>query len=191
MKRRIDFDRYKKSEAAPGINGIIPEDLRRLYCDSNELQSVVKMVDKNNLVFWKSEGNWSMHQMLLALLEITGKADVFISSYAMGETPARVLQQLWQNEVINNIVCVLDSRVEVRTAGSLQLIKGFCARMALVDTHAKVTIIKNDDWNLCVIGSANYTENKRFEAGIICNDVCVAQLHIDWIEKSIKNGNNS
>src|SRR5205085_1811106 len=115
------------------------------YCDSNELQSVVKMVDKNNLVFWKSEGNWSMHQMLLALLEITGKADVFISSYAMGETPARVLQQLWQNEVINNIVCVLDSRVEVRTAGSLQLIKGFCARMALVDTHAKVTIIKDDD----------------------------------------------
>lgn len=190
MKRRIDFDRYKKEEASPAVNGIVPEDLRRLYCDAKELRSVVSMVDKNNLVFWKSEGDWSMHQMLLALLEITGPATIYISSYAMGETPARVLAQLFEKQIASfNIV--LDNRVEVRTAGSLQLISSIACSYALVDTHAKVTIIKNDDWNLCVIGSANYTENKRFEAGIICNDINVAQLHIDWIKKAIRDANNT
>lgn len=190
MTKRIDFARYKKEEPAPGINGVVPDDLRRLYCDATALKNVVALVDKNNVVFWKSEGDWSMHQMLLALLDITGPAAVYISSYAMGETPARVLAQLYDKGGFS-FHCVLDNRVEVRTAGSLQLISEICCSYALVDTHAKVTIITNNEWNLCVIGSANYTENKRFEAGIICNDANVASLHIDWIKKAIRDANNS
>ena len=190
MSRRIDFDMYKSEVVVPSVNGVVPVDLARLYCKANELQTVVSLVDQSNIVFWKSQGDWSMHQMLLALLNLSGPADVYISSYAMGETPARVIAQLVESGVILSLNCVLDNRIEVRTAGSLQLIRSICTNYALIDTHAKVTIIQNADWNLCVIGSANYTENKRFEAGTICNDHPVADLHISWIMKAIKDANN-
>lgn len=190
MSRRIDFDMYKSEIAVPSVNGVVPADLARLYCKANELQTVVSLVDHSNIVFWKSEGDWSMHQMLLALLNLSGPADVYISSYAMGETPARVIAQLVESGVILSLNCVLDNRIEVRTAGSLQLIRSICTNYALIDTHAKVTIIQNADWNLCVIGSANYTENKRFEAGTLCNDHAAAELHISWIMKAIKDANN-
>src|SRR4051812_21921126 len=100
-----------------------------------------------------------MHELLLEILNITGPAVVHISSYAMGETPARILSQLKNTGMIQKLFCVLDSRIDVRTAGSFQLIKAISDKCALVETHAKVTVIRNETWCLAVIGSANYTEN--------------------------------
>ena len=57
------------------------------------LKSVVKLIQPGANIFWVSDGKWSMHEMLLEILNITGAADVYISSYAMSETPARILAQ--------------------------------------------------------------------------------------------------
>jgi hypothetical protein len=123
--------------------------------------------------------------MLLGLLNITGPAEVMISSYAMGETPARLLAQLKDEGVITKLFCVLDDRVDVRSAKSLQLIQSISDSYALVDTHAKVTLIYNEQWRIAVVGSANYTENKRFETGVITCDHNAYELHERWMLKAL------
>jgi hypothetical protein len=152
---------------------------------SMKLQDVTHLVDHGRTVHWVSEGDWSMHQLLQKLLELTGPADVFISSYAFSELPARTIADMKATGTIRKLFCVLDSRIDVRSASALTLIKNTADKCKLTHTHAKVTVIRNDQWFLVVVGSANYTTNVRYEAGIISTDSTVASFHQKWIQNEL------
>lgn len=186
-RKRIDFGLFAKTVPAPIGGGVLSDDLVTMISCRQEMQDVLQLVASDTTVHWVSDGAWSMHELLMGLLGITGPADVYISSYAMGETPARILARLKNDGVIKKLSCVLDNRIDVRTAGSLQLIKGIADRYALIDTHAKVTVIVNDDYHVAVIGSANYTENVRYEAGIITMRRAAVDLHLKWINHELDN----
>jgi len=187
-QRRIDFTLYEKEKKEKVSGGLLHASLKQAMSNDETLQSVIALIEPFTNIFWVSNGDWSMHELLLELLNITGPAVVHISSYAMGETPARIIAQLKNTGMIKSLHCVLDSRIDVRTAGSFQLMKAISDEIVLVDTHAKVTVIKNDAWNIAVIGSANYTENKRYESGIISTHHDVANMQLKWITKALKDG---
>jgi hypothetical protein len=187
-QRRIDFSLYESEKKEKVSGGLLHASLKQTMSKDETLKSVITLIEPLANIFWVSNGDWSMHELLLELLNITGPATVHISSYAMGETPARILAQLKNTGMIRDLHCVLDSRIDVRTAGSFQLIKSISDEIVLVDTHAKVTVIKNDLWSIGVIGSANYTENKRYESGIISTHHEVANMQLKWINKAIKDG---
>lgn len=189
LSRRIDFERYVKPAEEKVGGGLMTGALTEVMNNSFELKEVIKLIKPEANVLWVSDGKWSAHQLLMALLNITGTADVYISSYAMSETPARHLVKLRETGIIRSLFCVLDNRVDTRTAGTLQIVKSICNDYALVDTHAKVTLLQNSLWNIAVIGSANYTENNRYEAGIISCTEAAVYLQLKWIIKALKNGN--
>jgi hypothetical protein len=184
--KRIDFDKYKSTAPLVLSGGVIAESLQPLMCESRQLQDVIANVKDRHTVFWVSEGEWSMHQLLLSLLDLTGPADIMISSYAMGEMPARTLATLKSDAVIKKLSIILDDRVDVRTPGSLQLIRSIADEFNLVKTHAKVTLINTAEWKISVIGSANYTDNKRYEAGIITSDQNAFEFNSKWITKALQ-----
>lgn len=174
----------KKIADSPPINtgsGVVEQSENRF---SAKLQEVINQVDHGRSVHWVSRGDWSMHQLLQALLLKTGPADVWISSYAFSELPARTVCDLKAAGVIKKLVCIIDSRVDVRSASALAMLRNAADSLKLLDTHAKVTVIKNEEWFLVVAGSANYTTNKRFEAGFICGEASVCSFHKSWIEKA-------
>lgn len=148
-----------------------------------QVLELAEQVRKSSLVHFYSDGAWNMHQLLLALIDITGPAKLFISSYAMSETAVRCLTALREAGQITRLSCVIDNRVETRSAGSFQLLRSICDRVVLRMTHAKVTVIEGKDVQLLVIGSANYTENKRMEVGVIVNDRTACDFHRRWINK--------
>lgn len=179
---RIDLDKYKPLPTAVPVRGMGWDgDLHT----ATVLQDVVDKVFQYNQVHWYSYGDWSMHQLLIALLKITGPADVMISSYAFSETPTRAIAKAKIDGLIKRLDCVIDSRVETRTAGSLQLLRGICDGLALISTHAKATLITSDSMQVTVIGSANYTENKRYEAGVISASPAVYNFHYEWIKAAL------
>lgn len=144
MRKRINLDKYEKPVEAPIGGGFVTGDMHFAMNDSLELKDVMRKVAEKQNVVWVSDGRCSIHQMLVALLDISGPAKVHISSYAMGETPARLLVQLKECGLITALYCVLDNRIDTRSAGSLQVIMSLCDQYSLIDTHAKVTIIQND-----------------------------------------------
>ena len=185
---RIDFNMYEKPKVESVGGGMISDCTNTLLSNDLTLQSVIKLIQAGADIFWVSDGKWSMHELLLSILNLTGPADVYISSYAMSETPARILTQLKNAGDIKTLHCVLDNRVDVRSAGSYQLMLSMSDRLVLVRTHAKVTIIKNDHWHIAVVGSANYTENERYEAGVVSCSEEIVQMQLRWIEKAFKDG---
>jgi len=132
-----------------------------------------------------SNGHWSMHQLLQVMLAVSGPADVYISSYAFSELPARAIAECKENGLIRQLNCIIDNRIDVRSAGALQLIKNTADKLKLCATHAKVTVVNNDTFHFIVISSANYTVNKRYESGIIAESNDVAMWNIKWIMDEI------
>lgn len=189
-KKRIDFGMFAKAAHVAIGGGVLSDDVQCMISHKDELQTVLQMVQADATAHWVSDGAWSMHHLLIGLLGISGPAEVYISSYAMGETPARILSRLKSEGNITKLHCVLDNRVDVRTAGSLQLIKSIADSYALIDTHAKVTLLINDSFSIAVIGSANYTENVRYETGIITMSKVAVDLHLNWIKNEL-NGTDS
>jgi hypothetical protein len=188
MRKRIDLGRYDKPVEVSTGGGMIAGDLQVIMNTTSELKEVIFHVRDKHNVIWVSNRNWSMHQLLMALLDITGPAEVHIATFAMGETPARILLQLKESGLITKLYCAIDNRVDTRSAGSLQLIMSICDNYSLDDIHAKVTVIENAEWTITVIGSANYTENKRKEAGIVMNTREAAEQQLLWIKESLRDG---
>lgn len=186
--KKIDFNRYQTAKEKPVSGGLISGAMKEVMSENMQLSSVVKLIEPRVTIYWVSNNDWSMHELLLAILNITGEAEVYISSYAMSETPARILAQLKSSGMITKLHSVLDNRIDVRTAGSYQLIKSISDEIVLVDTHAKVTVVENASWKVAVIGSANYTENKRYEAGVLTLNEAAVNMQLDWMKKALKDG---
>jgi len=124
-----------------------------------------------------------MHDLLLFFLQITGKADVFITSWAISEIAMRQLFSFKKNGLIISLNLILDYRNKVRKEKELAFVKQFCDNISLKKIHAKVTVIQNENFSISIIGSANYTRNPRIESGVILISKKVADFNIKWIHE--------
>lgn len=131
-----------------------------------------------------------MHELLFGLCgylhELDGPLALYISSYAMSESAARIIALLKEEKILTHVSLLIDNRSDVHRANSLQLMMSISDELSLAPCHAKVTVIMSKRFQITVLGSANYTENKRFEIGIISKSRSMAHFHKSWILKAIK-----
>lgn len=153
---------------------------------SDNVMDIVAQIKGNDSCHFYTDGAWNMHQLLVGLLEITGAAHIYLSSFAMSETAVRTIHSLQDIGVIKSLHCVIDNRVETRSAGSLQLLKSISSSISLRPCHAKTTVIEGELCSLVIIGSANYTENKRMEVGFVDSNPETCAFHKSWIKKILK-----
>lgn len=65
-----------------------------------KLVEVIDLVATGRCVLWVTDGDWSMHDMLMAILDRTGPANVYLSSYAFSEFPARLIADMKSRGII-------------------------------------------------------------------------------------------
>jgi hypothetical protein len=148
---------------------------------NEEVEKVFSQIDLTRNTHFVTCGNWSSHDLLCYLLQKTGPADVLIATWSMSEPAALKLFNLLENRLIKSLRGVIDWRVKNRHPAAFQLSQSLFAQLYLTTCHAKVTVIMNDDFNICINGSANYTNNPRIEAGVISVARSVAEFHASWI----------
>lgn len=183
----IDFDKIEQTDDhdSKGNAGTIDMNFCGNIAIGNLNKAVLPFLNKDSCFQYVTNGHWSMHQLLDMILKLTGPADVYISSYAFSETPARMMAELKSLGVIRKFYCLIDSRIDVRSAGALQLLMNTADKLKLCATHAKVTVVDSLNYYFVIVGSANYTTNKRYEAGIIQENRTVAEWNIQWIMNEI------
>ena len=180
---------FEKEKVIPVTGGLLSGSTKDLLPNNNDLHTLLNLVAPERTLFWVTKGEWTMHQLLIGLLNITGAAHVVIATYAMCETSARMVAQLKNGNMITSLTTILDNRVDVRSAGSFQLMTAMSDRLVLDEVHAKVTVIYNEDFKIAVLGSANYTENNRYEAGVITTNTDVVKAQLMWMNKAVTDGN--
>jgi hypothetical protein len=88
--------------------------------------------------------------------------------------------------MISELNAVLDYRIERRKPEAFQLANNIITRIKLTKCHAKVLVIRNETWDVTIIGSANFSKNPRIEAGVIFTDRKTAEFNAGWIDEIIE-----
>ena len=131
-------------------------------------------------------GKWSNHQLLQFLLEKTGPADVYATTWTITEAPVRVMQQLLDGGQMRSLTLLTDHRIKSRAPQAWQLMQSLPAKVHLSKCHAKVTIAIGDVHGIVVVNSQNMTNNPRIEAGAIVFDRAAAEEMRDAILSEIQ-----
>lgn len=114
-----------------------------------------------------SNGKWSSHELLVYLLSITGPAELFISTFSIGEAAINTLFHLFQEKQIQSLEMLIDYTAKKHRIELLNFAENVGAKIHIDSNHSKIMLIKNDSWTISVIGSGNMTPNPRYEAGVI------------------------
>lgn len=150
-----------------------------------KLEALLQHIEKDCCIHWVANGEWSMHELLIGLLHQAGPSDVYLSSYAFSEHPARIIADLKSRNMIKDLHCLIDSRIDVRGASALTMIRDIATSCKMLNTHAKVTLVLGETLQLAVVGSANYTTNKRYEAGVIIAHPEAVLFHKKWMQDEL------
>lgn len=132
-------------------------------------------------LFFMTDGAWSNIQVLEYLLQITGPANVFFTTWSISAEALSSFAAWTDAGQIQSLHAVLDQGLRNRKPDIYQQALATLKQLRIAKCHAKVTVIRNADWGIALIGSANYTRNPRKEAGVIVCDEEIADGNIEWI----------
>lgn len=190
----VDLNNISVSEDQTESNSEFAEVIKfrsetKFILSKNREHVITSFPELNNgeSIAYMSAGRWSAHDLLFYLLSITGPAKVYFTTWAINEIAARLLAKAKETGLISELYFVLDRRIEIRNPNVLQLVKAISDKYIFIDCHAKNFVIENDKWIITNIGSANMSNNKRIESGVILTDRETGnqfkQLIIDLISK--------
>jgi hypothetical protein len=180
-----DLPKEKRSVAS-NDSGTNEFNLFRYY---DRIENVIGELLPGHNIHFACMVEWSMHELLDYILQKTGPAKVYIATWSIGEEGARYLVNLIDKGLITELQGIFDFRSSNRHPEAFHLAKQHVSKLRLYPCHAKVTVIENDNWKIAVNGSANYTNKKRIEAGVISINNGVGEMHRDkWILPMIERG---
>jgi hypothetical protein len=161
-----------------------PDELLQLSVRAKELLSnLFDELTPNKHIDFCTAGELSIHQFIQYALTVTGPADVYISSWAIKEDPARVLLFLKETGKIKKLFGVFDYRINTTDAKHFHFIKKAFTQYTLTKCHAKVVVIIGQNLSLTIVSSANLSNNPRIERGFI--STCEPTINFDkqWMDK--------
>lgn len=157
---------------------------------AKQLSETIGTLTPDNSKFYHTEGAWSNIELLQHILTSAGSANVYFCTWSISIEAIRRFVAWQEQGLIKQLFAVLDRGVRNRKPEIYQQCVANFENIVFVKCHAKVTVVQNDDNNFCFLGSANYTENPRLEAGIIVNDKVTADHYVSMILEKIHGLNN-
>lgn len=133
---------------------------------SRMLQGLFSSLSPNKTIPYMTEGSWSAHTLIPFLLDYTGEATVWISSFSICEDSVRILVS---DERIRSLYCLLDASI-LRYKRALYFFLESKAEIKLCANHSKIILVEGQHNRVAVITSANLTVNRRVEGGVIFTD---------------------
>ncbi|MGY4385651.1 hypothetical protein ACVWYN_002697 [Pedobacter sp. UYP24] len=151
------------------------------------LQKAIGNIDQWQSLFYVTDGAWSNIDVLEYLLEKTGPANVYFSSWAISSDAIRRFQYWQQNGIIKNTYAIFDQGIRNRKPELFQEALAAFKNLRLLKCHAKLLVVEGERYKITLMGSANMTSNPRKETGIILRDMFLADHSINWIMEEFAN----
>lgn len=154
------------------------------------IEKVIGDLKPGKAVWFKTDGAWSNYHLLEYILNITGPALVYFTTWAISEIAITRFLELKKSGKIIDVFAVIDSGLRNRKPAVYQQAVHAFPNLKIAHCHAKATVIESGSHHITFIGSANYTRNPRKEVGVIlwCNEI--AEANKNWILDEI-NGTDS
>ena len=180
-KKKVTRSPKSGSAVAQGINSSF------IGKSNQKIVEIIGEIKQGGSSHYASLGDWSTHDLLFYLLNITGAANVYFSTWAISEFAIRQLFNLIESGLILELKGIFDYRNGIHKTAELEFLRNITTEIKAAKCHAKVCVIENDTWGIAIVGSANMTRNPRIEAGVICADKKIAAFHKGWILNELNN----
>ena len=129
------------------------------------------------------KGEWAVHEVLPILLERIGSAEVMIATFSISEDSLRPIFFLVDARKITKLTMLLDTTVKRHKLDMLLFAANITPDIRIESNHAKVLLVKNDNYSFGIVGSSNLNQPRRIEAGFYFT----AGKHFDFFEKQFYN----
>lgn len=117
--------------------------------------------------------------LLRWLLQQTGVADIWVSSYSTSEAFLNGCYLLRQKGMVRHSAILLDQRAARKTLRLQRLLPVAFERVFMGQNHSKLLLVKNETMTISVITSQNQTYGARAESTIITTDRQVFDVLIE------------
>lgn len=110
-------------------------------------------------------GQFSLIDLIQAALEVTGPADVTISTWSAGFYDIKAAEGFRDNGLLRSVRFIMDAASMKRGQASVHDVADLFGAEAIrsTRTHAKFALVVNDDWSVVITSSMNLNLNPRCE----------------------------
>jgi len=164
---KIATSEKQKSKGA-GIETHIVSSLE-IGMQKKDLENAISLIQKNHAISFATKGAWSAHHLLEYLLRQIGSCEVILASWAFSEQAAKTVQALKEQGFIKKLTCYLDNRISVNAPKAKTILER-AGEIHLISSHSKMILLKNEEWFVTVVMSANFSANRRLETGVILTE---------------------
>jgi len=158
--------------------------------DDTNLAEMLEESQMGDVICYHSDGKFSQHQLVASICEKVGPSSLHFATWTLTEDPVRVLYKLYEKGLITSVIALFDERIKTYSSNGLQFASTFFEKIGLSKSHAKITVLENESWSIVVLGSANWSNNPRLEAGTILFSKAAAQHYKLVINSKIEKYDN-
>jgi hypothetical protein len=180
-----------KKDSAPGVERS-PASNSNIYNSlghkNSTIEEMIGTLQTGTIINYKTAGRWSSHDLLLHVLKQIGPATLYFSTWTISEFAIRQLLEQANEGNLKMIHGLFDYKIPERKGKVLQLARAICTNIKLTKVHAKVWVLENKNWCVANVGSANFSNNPRIEAGVLMSNNGAGEFHRDWIIEEIAKG---
>lgn len=143
-----------------------------------EAAEAVKDLTPGARIVGLTAGQFSLLDIIRAVLEVTGPADVTLSTWTAGIRDAETAGWLLGSGALRSLRILTDRSFPTRQPQYCRRLVELFGEQAIVvtRTHAKFATVRNDAWSVAIRSSMNLNKNKRWEQFDIDDDPAVADL---------------
>jgi len=177
-----------KSTAAYSIKKKIRIE-KKIGMENEKVSQVIGEIKKNYFLCFVTAGEWSQHNLINHILDNIGNASIVIVSWSVSNPALDYMLNIIQRGKIDSIKMLLDWRVKIRCTNLKACLKLNNVEVRFSNCHAKMLMVKNDEYSITVFSSANLTNNPRLESGVLFENKDVYDFNIRWINEEFNNAN--
>lgn len=159
-----------------------PATVRALVADAS---AAVAGLEPGGRIVGLTGGQFSLLDLIRALLAVTGPADVLLSTWTAGIRDVETAAWLLAGSEIRSLRVLTDRSFPTRQPK-------YCARlielfgeqsMVLTRTHAKFAVIRNERWAIALRSSMNLNKNTRWEQYDVDDDPTIADMFTSFADE--------
>lgn len=151
--------------------------------------NAIEGFSKNGRVCGLTNGAFSLVSLIEAVLNITGPAEIVISTWSGGFYDAGAINSLMACGKVLDAKLILDRSFKTTRGGKYVAYFQDIFKIENIRTtnmHAKFVLIKNEEWNVCIRSSMNLNENKRCENFDVDDNIDIYNLFNDFANDLFK-----
>lgn len=112
-----------------------------------------------------TKGQFSLVDLMVAVIDRIGDCDVILSTWSAGLRDAEVLRSLIETKRVTGFAMLVDRSFSSRHTNYAEAIERKFGKGAIrtTNTHAKFVLLKNKEYSVTIKTSMNLNHNPRFE----------------------------